>query len=249
MIRAVTFDFWDTLVADDSDEPRRAALGLPTKPQARLQLLVDEITDNYPRITPEEISRGFALANERFRQAWKNEYRTPSVSSRLQEVYNFLQIPITPGFDQVVRHVEEMEVLIPPQFVPGVNEVLARLSEKYALGIISDTIHTSGRGIRTLMERQGILQYFKVFLFSDEVGASKPAPVVFQRAAAAFAVPLADIVHIGDRESNDVNGPLAMRMKCVLFTGVLDRGSAKTHANAICREFVQLPDVIQELDR
>lgn len=249
MIRAVTFDFWDTLVADDSDEPRRAALGLPTKAQARLQLLVDEITDTYPKITPEEISRGFALANEHFRQAWKNEYRTPSVASRLQEVYNFLQIPVTPGFEQVVRHVEEMEVMIPPLFVPGVNDVLARLAERYTLGIISDTIHTSGRGIRTLLERQGILQYFKVFLFSDEVGASKPAPVVFQRAAADFGVPLTEIVHVGDRESNDVNGPLAMRMKCVLFAGVLDRGSANTHASAICREFAQLPDVIQELDR
>ena len=29
MIQAVTFDFWDTLVIDDSDEPARAARGLP----------------------------------------------------------------------------------------------------------------------------------------------------------------------------------------------------------------------------
>ncbi len=34
-IAAITFDFWDTLAADDSDEPKRAALGLPAKAQAR----------------------------------------------------------------------------------------------------------------------------------------------------------------------------------------------------------------------
>jgi putative hydrolase of the HAD superfamily len=142
-----------------------------------------------------------------------------------------------------------MEVLIPPEFVPGVHDVLARLAQRYTLGIVSDTIHTSGRGIRNLLEGQQILQYFKVFQFSDEVGASKPSPVVFQRAAAAFSVPLPEIVHIGDRESNDVDGPLGLGMQCVLFTGVLDRGSANTRASATCREFTQLPDVLQQLDR
>ena len=28
MIEAITFDFWDTIAIDDSDEPKRAALGL-----------------------------------------------------------------------------------------------------------------------------------------------------------------------------------------------------------------------------
>ena len=248
MIQAVTFDFWDTLVADDSDEPRRAALGLPTKPQARLQLVLDEIIQYHPDITPEQINRAFAHANERFRYAWKSEHWTPTVATRLEEAYNFLSVPVTPGFQELVRKVEEMEVMIPPTFVSGVRDVLGQLAQRYALGIVSDTIHTSGRGIRTLLERQGVLEYFRSLVFSDEVGASKPKPVVFTRASSELRVPLAKLVHVGDRESNDVDGPLAVGAKSILFTGVIDRDSANTRANAVCRDFTHLPNVIRQLE-
>ncbi|MCP4360187.1 MAG: hypothetical protein GY796_19440 [Chloroflexi bacterium] len=52
MIKAITFDFWDTLVFDDSDEPKRAALGLPGKAETRLQLLTAVCTqfNNLPTI-------------------------------------------------------------------------------------------------------------------------------------------------------------------------------------------------------
>ena len=248
MIQAITFDFWDTLVADDSDEKRRAALGLPTKPQARLQLLVDDITQHHPSITPEQISEAFKYANQQFNHAWKKEHHTPSVASRLKNAYDYLNIPTTPGFAEVVRKVQDMEVMIPPNFVPGVNETLAELSQHYTLAIISDTIHTTGKGLRTLMERQGVLQYFRVFVFSDEAGASKPSPIVFERVSKELGVPFAQMVHVGDRESNDVQGPLSMGMKSVLFTEVIDRDSKNTHATAICRQFTTLPNVIQEIN-
>jgi HAD superfamily hydrolase (TIGR01549 family) len=248
MIRAVTFDFWDTLVVDDSDEPRRARLGLPTKPQARLQLLVDDISQYYPAIAPEQVAEAFASANDRFRQAWKNEHRTPTVAERLRHVYDTLHVEATPGFPAVVDLVEQMEVTVPPNFVPGVCETMVQLAARYALGIVSDTIHTPGRGLRALLEQQGILQYFRSLVFSDEVGASKPNRVVFERASAELGIPLSDVVHVGDRESNDVDGPLALGMKAVLFTGAVDRNSAGTRASAVCREFVDLPRVVQGLD-
>jgi len=247
MIQAITFDFWDTLVADDSDEKRRAALSLPTKPQARLQLLVDEITQHHPSITPEQIADAFKQANAAFNDAWKKQHHTPSVANRLQVAYDALKIKTTPGFADVVRKVEEMEVMIPPNFVAGVNETLEQLSKHYTLGIISDTIHTTGRGLRTMMERQGILKYFRVFVFSDEAGASKPAPLVFECASKELGVPFAEIVHVGDRERNDVDGPLALGMKAILFTGVLDRGSANTRASVVCRVFSDLPKIIEKL--
>ena len=56
-----------------------------------------------------------------------------------------------------------------------------------------------------------------------------------------------ELVHIGDRESNDVEGPLTMGMRAVLFTGIVDRGSDQTRAHAICRSYAQLPDIIRRL--
>ena len=69
------------------------------------------------------------------------------------------------------------------------------------------TIHTTGRGLRYLLQRQGLLRYFNYMLFSDEIGASKPEPEVFRRAALGLGAAPFQIVHIGDRESNDVIGP------------------------------------------
>lgn len=249
MIQAITFDFWDTLVVDDSDEPKRAAMGLPAKPQARLQLLLDEIASHSPEIEPDQVARAFEHANQRFRHSWDNDYSTPTVTSRLLEVYDFLNISATPGLADVVREIEEMEVRIPPDFVPGVHGVIAELAQSYKLAIISDTIHTTGRGIRQLLESRDLLRHFHTFVFSDESGASKPAPAVFEKAASNLGVPLTEIVHVGDRESNDVEGPLAMGMKAILFTGVVDRGSANSRAIAVCKDLLELPAIIRNLDK
>jgi putative hydrolase of the HAD superfamily len=126
--------------------------------------------------------------------------------------------------------------------------MLKTLSTRYTLGIISDAIHTPGRGLRKLLERENLLQYFKHCIFSDEAGASKPSPRVFEQAARKLKTPLSQIVHVGDRESNDIAGPLAMGMQAILYTGLIDRGSQNTQATVICRNFADLPEILQQLE-
>ncbi len=63
MIRAVTFDFWDTLVFDDSDEPKRAALGLPSKADTRRQLLTAEVQQHHPRLGTAQLSAATVSAS------------------------------------------------------------------------------------------------------------------------------------------------------------------------------------------
>jgi len=247
LIKAITFDFWDTLVKDDSDEPKRAALGLGSKAETRLQLLAGEVRQYHPQIGLEQIRAAFEHANERFRHHWKIEHFTPTVATRLQEAYVFLKIDLTPGFDEVVREIEEMEVKIPPDFAPGIHATLATLAQDYRPGLISDAIHTPGRGLRQILENEGLWPYFRHAVFSDEAGASKPAPLVFEQAAAGLGVSLDQIVHVGDRESNDIAGPLAAGMAAILYTGVIDRGSENTQATAICRDYAELPALIKHI--
>ncbi|MCP4361355.1 MAG: HAD-IA family hydrolase, partial [Chloroflexi bacterium] len=171
----------------------------------------------------------------------------PTVAERFQEAYTFLTIDLTPGFDEIVRKIEDMEVEISPDFAPGIHEVLAKLASTYKLGIISDTIHTPGRGLREILQREGLLQHFSHWVFSDEAGAAKPAAAVFEQASAGLGIPLEQIVHIGDRESNDIAGPLAMGMSAILYTGVIDRDSSQTQATAVCRNYNELPNIIKDL--
>ena len=98
-MRAVTFDFWDTIVLDDSDEPIRAERGLKPKSEARRDLFVDEI------LAHSDFSRERAIAayehlNAVFRQQWKKEHFTPHISERLLEGYSFLEIEATPDRPQ-----------------------------------------------------------------------------------------------------------------------------------------------------
>ncbi|MCX6043626.1 MAG: HAD family hydrolase [Chloroflexi bacterium] len=255
MIEAITFDFWDTIAIDDSDEPKRAALGLPGKPEARLQMFVEKIVKRYPHINSARAAEAYQAANERFRHEWHTAHRTPSVTARIYYAYEHLGLQSKPGeyarlvreIDDLVRDIEMMEIRIPPNFAPGVHNTLQLLAQEYKLGIISDTIHTHGRGLRNLLERQGLLQYFSQFIFSDEVGIAKPSSQVFLHAAIGLDVSPARMVHVGDRESNDVSGPLDLGMQAILFTGVVDRGSQKTRAQAICRNFADLPAIIKRL--
>jgi len=255
MIEAITFDFWDTIAIDDSDERRRLALGLPSKPEARVQLFVQKVTARHPHITAEQAADAYLHANERFHHDWRNEHRTPGVTTRIYYAYEYLGLHPEPGrysqlvreVDELVREIEDMEVRIPPDFAPHVTETLAVLAGEYKLGIISDTIHTNGRGLRNLLERQNILHYFSYFIFSDEIGASKPSLTVFRQAALGLDTPPSSIVHIGDRESNDVRGPLSLGMRAILYVGIKDRNSRTTRAHAVCRCHSELPEMIRRL--
>lgn len=256
MIRAITFDFWDTLAIDDSDEPKRAALGLPSKPLARKELFAQRITTLYPQIQAAQAMVAYDVANQRFREEWHNHHHTPGVTTRIYYAYEHLGLSPKPGqyarlvreIDELVREIETMEVRIAPDFVPGLHYTLELLAREYKLGVISDTIHTHGRGLRHLLDRQGILPYFTYLVFSDEIRASKPATAVFRQAAMGLDVVPTEIAHVGDRESNDILGPLSIGMKAILFIGVVDRGSHQTHAHAVCRQMTDLPQIVGRLD-
>ena len=55
------------------------------------------------------------------------------------------------------------------------------------------------------------------------------------------------MVHIGDRDSNDVKGPQALGMKAVLFTAKRAQDAAITTADAICDNHAALPAAIDSL--
>ena len=255
MIEAITFDFGDTIAIDDSDEPKRAAKGLPSKADARVQLFTEHVTQRHDGITPSQAAAAYRYANARFREEWHNEHRTPGVTTRIYYAYEQLGLRPRPGayagfvreIDGLVRDIEEMEIRIPPDFAPDIHLALAQLAQEYTLGIISDTIHTHGRGLRYLLQQQGLLRYFSYFIFSDEVRASKPSIEVFRQAVLGLDKLPHQIVHVGDRESNDVDGPRRVGMRAILFTGIIDRGSDQTRAHAVCRSYRELPGIVQRL--
>jgi len=84
-------------------------------------------------------------------------------------------------------------------------------------------------------------------VFSDEVGNSKPHRRMFEDAARQMGVTLAEIVHIGDRDHNDVKGPQGLGMKAILFTATRRADKDTTTADAICERHADLAAIVDRL--
>ena len=249
-VRGITFDFWDTIVDDDTDEPKRAARGLPTKASARRGSFVDEILRHYPAMDPAAAGAAFDHAQATFRHHWKIEHHTPCVADRLTVGFERLGIPRTPGFDALVAEWEGMEVSIPPNLVPGIEQCLGALKGQYRIGIISDAIVTPGVGLRQILKDYGLLHYFDHFVFSDEAGAAKPAARVFELATEGLGVAPSELAHVGDRPANDIAGPNAYGAYSVLYTGVVDRRTDNcAAASVVVGHMDDLPHAIAALGR
>jgi len=142
-----------------------------------------------------------------------------------------------------------MELRFRPDLVPGVAEAIDSLKGRFTLVVVSDAIFTPGRILREILHGYGLRDHFSEFVFSDEIGCSKPHPRVFTRAAELARCEVAEIVHIGDREHNDIAGAKDAGARAVLLTAAIDRGSAGTRADAVCREYRELAAVIDSFDK
>jgi putative hydrolase of the HAD superfamily len=97
-------------------------------------------------------------------------------------------------------------------------EVLQRLHERsLKIGLICNTGRGPGHALRELMRREGVLDYFDITIFSDEVGYGKPDTRIFLTAAKKLGLEPSDILHVGDNIENDVRGAQGIGMKTLLF--------------------------------
>ena len=247
MIKAVTFDLWDTVIDDDSDEPKRAAQGLRSKNEERRYLLWNALNNDVP-ITQEEVWLACNTVDAAFNHVWHTQFVTWCVRERLQIVIDGLGRSLAESvLDLVVQRYEEMEITVAPDIIDGAADAIANLSQDFPLAVVSDAIVSPGRCLRQWLELNHILQYFQGFSFSDEVGFSKPHRNMFTLAAEQMGVEIEEIVHVGDRDHNDIKGAHALGMKAVLFTGTRDIDKAITTADAVCAHHRELPGIVRSL--
>ena len=247
-IKAITFDLWDTLVIDDSDEAKRAEQGLRSKFDERRHLLWEALNTTEP-IGLETVRLAYNVGDAAFNKVWKEQHITWHIAERLRVILNGLGRELPDEiFNAVVRAHEEMEVDIPPDAMPDAVPVLERLARRYKLCIVSDAIVSPGSCLRRLLENHGLAKFFNGFAFSDEVGHSKPHRSMFESAAGQLGVEISEMLHIGDRDHNDVKGPQQLGMKAILFTASRDVDKTNTSADAICESFDKLEAAIDRLN-
>ncbi len=215
MIQAISFDFWDTIAIDDSDEEKRKEYGLPSKRKFRESRLFLSLQKKQPHISLTDIQTAIQKCDLEFKNIWTSEMKTWTVKERLSRTFQILGVPSSPSIE-LIEEFESLEVDTPPDPIPGVLEVLHDLKSQYKLGIISDTIYTPGRGLRKILDAWGALELFDSLVFSDEIGASKPSQVVFQKTIEDFEIEPNTLLHVGDREEKDIFGAQRFGSKSAL---------------------------------
>ena len=247
-LAAITFDIWETILADASDEPKRAGQDLGSKAEVRRQLFWETLS-RHVAADKAVTDAAFDMHEAAFRKVWHSMAVTWEVPDRLDILFDGFGVTLPPDErDALIARFESMELEVKPDIIDGAANVIAELADRFKLCIISDTIYTPGYNLREILDHHGVKRHFQGFVFSDEVGRSKPHARCFESAAEQLGLPLPEIVHIGDREAKDIAGAKAAGMKAILFTGARDEGSAETTgADAVVSCYSDLIDAVTGL--
>ena len=102
-------------------------------------------------------------------------------------------------FEAAYSHFAEAGVW---ELYPEALAVVEALHSQFQLGVVSNF---DGR-LRMVLEQLGISKYFPEVVISSEVGADKPDPFIFQRAAELAGVLPNEALHVGDDPVRDWQG-------------------------------------------
>ncbi|MFC1670093.1 HAD family hydrolase [Spirochaetota bacterium] len=246
-IRAITFDLWDTIFCDNTDEAKRQSAGRLSKSLER-RFLVHRFLEKHKSVDKKLIDAVYDKIDNEFKREWNVHHTTWTVEERISKILNELnrELPEQEKTELIKLH-EEMELEFRPDVVRGVREALVSLQGKYKLGVISDTIFSPGRVLRELLRDEGLYDFFEVCIFSDEAGKSKPHPLVFESALKSFAIEPHELVHIGDRELKDIEGAKNIGARAILCKAIIDRGNSNSIAHTSFDDYEKLPEIIDAL--
>lgn len=240
MIKAVTFDFWNTIATvppGAMNEARRRGIA------AACQSHDVEIEAELLTASLEEVGlswdRAWAAGKHLHpREAAEALVRALGVEGAAREM-------VAEVFLGAGREVEL-------EFASGIRPCLEALGERgIRIGIVCDVGFSGGELLRELLAEEGLLEHFSGWGFSDEVGHYKPAPQIFEAALGMLEADPGEAVHVGDLRRTDVTGAVALGMKTVRYRGMNPEGDHEDgpEAEHVIDSHTELPDVIADHDR
>src|SRR3954447_2323972 len=241
MIAAVTFDFWNTIAQVPEGamaEARRRAVaaaceegGLAVEP-ALLEASLEEVrlrwesswaegVHLHPREGAEMLVRALAIEEEE------------EDGGRLAAAF--------------LGAINEVELELARDIRPTLQELEAR---GIRIGIVCDVGFSGGAMLRELLGREGLLEHFDGWSFSDETGHYKPAPEAFEPALAALGARPQEAIHVGDLRRTDVAGAAAFGMGTARYRGLHDDSDQSgVEADFVLDSHLELVEVVDRFRR
>ena len=240
-VEAVTFDHWNTLVFERFGATR----------DARLDAWMGILEGVGFAVERQRLDAAFAASWDRFLASWHaNKAQYTSVEAAI-DIVEELGFDLPPSVhDELVEAFATAPDNVDLHLCDGAEECLRALKDAgVRLGIICDVGMTPSTALRANLERKGVLDLFDHWSFSDDVGAYKPAPAIFEHALEGLGgMPAERAAHVGDLRRTDVVGARAMGMVTVRYTGVFqddgEESSALPDADHVIDDLRQLPKVL-----
>ena len=243
MVKAVTFDFWETLVQDSAENlrgQRRLRIEALHRAVRRAGCELEE------SLVVEAYDRSERVLTESF---WSQD-RDPRIEEQVRLVLEIVSpsvcetMPST-HFEEALAGYIEPVLRLPPALCPGADEAVRALAARgIALGIVSNTGRTPGIILRKVLERYDLLRHFSVISYSDEVGYRKPDAEIFRRTLAQLGIDASEAAHVGDNPIADVRGAQSAGMRGVHYAAAGRPGAP--HADLIVAD---LGDLVSRLTR
>jgi putative hydrolase of the HAD superfamily len=101
------------------------------------------------------------------------------------------------------------------EYIPGVTSLLADLSARFRLVLVTNTHHADV--VRTHLKAMDAVQYFTAVVTSVEHGKRKPARCIFEYALERTRGKPESSVYVGDSYSADYLGAVGAGMRCLLI--------------------------------
>ena len=213
MLKAVTFDLWQTLILDTPEGLRRVRAD-------RVRGIQDVLARRGFAVDVDAVGLAYDAVGPRLEVVWATQQDVGS-RGQVQLLLECLGLDGTVSSKAGLMNALEDAYCLPilsamPILNAGARDVLETVQARgLRLALICNTGRTPGTMLRLVLERLGLARNLSVFSFSDEVGLRKPHPEIFHRTLSALSVAPAEAAHVGDDVTTDVAGARGVGMRAI----------------------------------
>lgn len=213
MLKAVTFDLWQTLILDTPE-------GLVRARADRVRGIREILAREGLVVKVRAVDQAYDAVGERLEEVWATN-RDVGSRGQVRLLLDCLDLHGSAAADgRLMDELDQAYCLPILSALPvpniGASDVLRILAAHgLALGLVCNTGRTPGKMLRLVLERLGLAFYFNVFSFSDEVGLRKPHPEIFHKTLRGLGVMPAEAAHVGDTLTTDVAGARGVGMRAI----------------------------------
>jgi putative hydrolase of the HAD superfamily len=235
VIRAVTFDFWNTIA--------RVPTGAMT--EARQQAVLAACESSGAEVEPRLLTASLEEVGMRWERSWAEgiHLHPREAAATLMQALGVEDAAgqmVAEAFLDAGRQVDL-------ELAPAIDSALEALGERgVRIGIVCDVGFSGGALLRDLLARKGLLDHFHGWSFSDETGHYKPAPETFEAALASLGARPQEAMHVGDLRRTDIAGAAALGMRTVRYRGMHDDADMSgVEADFVIDSHLELAELIE----